>query len=76
MSTSTATSILRLSAILIVFLGLILFSLVLCQIRTLHGATFTPLLQAYIFPAMIMFWGAVLYLLSSRLGKMVTGEEN
>ncbi len=74
MTKSTATSILKLSAILIVFLGLILFSQVLCQIRTINGATFKPLQHAYYFPVVVALWGIVLYLLSTILGSMIAGN--
>jgi ABC-type Na+ efflux pump permease subunit len=76
MTKSTATGILKLSAILIIFLGLILLSQVLGQIHTANGALFKPLLNAYVFPIAVLFWGMVLYLLSPKLGKMVVGKKD
>lgn len=75
MTKSTATSILKLSSIFIVLLGLLLFSQILCSIHTTGGVTFKPLLHAYFFPVAVLFWGIVLYLSSSNLGSMVADNE-
>ncbi len=74
MARGTATSILKLCATLVVFLGLILFSGVLCQIHTVNGATYKPPIHSYYFPVAIMCWGIVLYLSGSRLGSMIASD--
>lgn len=75
MTNHMATSILKLSAILITLLGLILLSHVICQIRTINGATFKPLPQKYIFSLLVSLWGIVLYFLSPVLGHLVSTEK-
>ena len=75
MTKNIATSILKLLAILTVFLGLILFSQVLCNIHTVNGATYKPPIHEYYFPISVAFWGGILYLLSTKLGELVATEK-
>ena len=75
MTINMATSILRLLAVLVVILGGILFSPVLCQIHTVNGATYKPLVSAYYFPVVVSLAGAILFLLSSILGKLIATEK-
>ncbi len=74
MTINMATSIVKLVGILVVFLGGVLFSQVLCQIHTVNGATYKPLVHAYYFPAVVSLWGIVLALLSSTLGKIIATD--
>jgi hypothetical protein len=74
MTIKMGTSILKLVGILVVFLGCVLFSQVLCQIHTRNGALYKPLVHAYYFPVAVCVWGSVLYLLSSVLGKIIATD--
>ncbi len=76
MTKNTAVGILRLFAILTIFLGVNLLSYKFCQIRVVGGATFKPPILAFVYPIVASFWGLILYALSSKLGAMVAGDQN
>lgn len=76
MGENMATSVVKLVAILVVFLGGIIFTHVLCQIHTIGKTTYSPLIHSYYFPAVLSLWGVVLFLLSPLLGKLVGSERS